>query len=311
MPRIWDVPLLLLLALIWATAFGTIKVAVPVVGPVFLVACRCAIGALLMLLAAALARGARWPGTGRQWFWLVLTGIISTALPFWLIAFAELRITSSMTGVLMTVGPIVAILLGHYFTDDEKMDRGKVLGAAIGFAGAVYILREGARGLGGIEGSFVHPFAVILAAACYAIGGIMAKKLPRVSAEVIAAVVLAASSVTVMPLLLLDGAWPELAAVPRDVWLALLWLGAVPSGLAFYLRYFLIKRAGYGFVSYVGYLIPVFAVVIGNLWLDEAVLPETLITMAAILFGLLLTRPAADFPWNLAPGLAALRSRLG
>ena len=311
MPRIWDVPLLLLLSLIWATAFGTIKVAVPVVGPVFLVFCRCSLGALLMLLAVALVRDARWPETGRQWFWLALTGIVSTAVPFWLIAFGELRITSSMTGLLMTVGPMVAILLGHFFTDDEKLDRGKVLGATIGFIGAVYILREGARGLGGIEGSFIHPFAVVLAAVCYAIGGVMAKKLPRVSAEVIAAVVLAASSVTVTPLLLLDGALPELAAVPSDVWLALLWLGLMPSGAAFYLRYFLIKRAGYGFVSYVGYLIPVFAIVIGNLWLDEAILPETLVTMAAILSGLLLTRGAGDFPWNLAPGLTVFRSRLG
>ena len=311
MPRVWDVPLLLLLSLIWATAFSTIKVAVPVVGPVFLVFCRCALGALLMLLAVALVRGARWPETGRQWFWLVLTGIVSTAVPFWLISFAELRITSSMTGVLMTVGPIVAILLGHWFTDDEKIDRGKVLGAVIGFAGAVYILREGVRGLGGIEGSFVHPFAVILAATCYAIGGIMAKKLPKVSAEVIAAVVLAASSATVMPLLLLDGAWPDIAAVPSDVWIALLWLGAMPSGAAFYLRYLLIKRAGYGFVSYVGYLIPVFAIIIGNVWLGEVILPETVATMAAILLGLLLTRGAGDFPWNLAPWLTLFRSRLG
>ena len=310
MSRIWDVPLLLLLSLIWATAFGTIKVAVPVVGPVFLVVCRCSIGALLMLAAVALVRGARWPDSTRQWVWLVLTGIVSTAVPFWLISFAELRITSSMTGMLMTVGPLLAILLGHYFTDDEKIDRGKILGAVVGFAGAAYLLREGMQGLAGLEGSFIHPFAVMLAALFYAIGGIMAKRLPAVSAEVIAAVVLAASSITVMPLLLLDGSWPDIDEVPRDVWLALLWLGAMPSAAAFYLRYLLIKRAGYGFVAYVGYLIPVFAIIIGNLWLDEAILLETVVTMGVILLGLLLTRNAGDFPWNLAHPLARFRSRL-
>ena len=60
----------------------------------------------------------------------------------------------------------------------------------------------------------------------------------------------------------------------------------MPSGFAFYLRYFLIKRNGYGFVSYVGYLIPLFAIVIGVIWLDEFLASETLMAMMVIILGL-------------------------
>lgn len=306
--RFWDIPLLLMLSIIWASAFAMIKVAVPVVGPFFLVVCRCSIGALLMLAVVLLSRSARWPDTGRDWFWLVITGVISTAVPFLLISFAEQRITSSMTAMLMTVGPMVAIVLGHIATDDEKIDNGKLIGVGIGFLGAVYLLREGMQGLGGV--GILYPLAVVLAATCYAIGGLMAKRLPTVSAEVIAAVVLLASALVMVPLMVLTGTTPDFTTITVEAWGALIWLGLMPSGIAFYLRYFLIKRTGYGFVSYVGYLIPVFAIVIGAVWLREAVMLDTVACMAVIILGLFLTRGAGDFPWNLAPALVAWRSRL-
>ena len=290
--RVWDIPLLLLLSLIWASAFSTIKVAVPVVGPLFLVTVRCGIGALLMFVVIAFMRKTTqhtmWPTDLRTWIFLILTGIISTALPFLFISYAEQEITSSLTGMLMTVGPLVAVLLAHFTTKDEKITPSKLLGVIIGFLGAVYLLRAGIRDMEGA--GFIHPFAVIIAAAFYAVGGLMAKKMPQVSSEAIAAVVLLASALAVLPFLLLDGAIPNLEAVPIDVWGALLWLGVMPSGVAFYLRYFLIKRVGYAFVSYVGYLIPVFAIIIGFVWLSESVSFDTILAMGVIILGLFLSR---------------------
>lgn len=93
--RIWDIPLLLLLSLIWASAFTMIKIAVPMTGPVLLVLIRCGIGAAVMLVILALLRGASWPKTWRQWIGLIVLGIISTAVPFYLISFAEQKITSA------------------------------------------------------------------------------------------------------------------------------------------------------------------------------------------------------------------------
>ena len=147
--RIWDIPLLLLLSLIWASAFTMIKIAVPMTGPVLLVLIRCGIGAAVMLVILALLRGASWPKTWRQWIGLIVLGIISTAVPFYLISFAEQKITSAMTAILMTTGPLVAIILGHFFTDDEKINRGKIIGVGIGLMAALYLLKDGFTNVGG------------------------------------------------------------------------------------------------------------------------------------------------------------------
>ncbi len=304
----WDVPLLLLLAMVWASAFATIKIAVPVVGPLFLVFARCSIGAAVIgVLILFLRRPMVWPSGTWQWLWLIFVGIISTALPFYFISFAEQQITSGMTAILMTTGPLVAIVLGHCFTDDEKINRGKLLGVGLGFFAALYLLRDGRGGSDGV--SLLYPLAAVGAATCYAIGGFAAKKLPTISAEVIAFVVLLSSSFVVLPFMLVVGL-PEFSAIPMDAVLSLLWLGVMPSGLAFYFRYFLIKRAGYGFVSYVGYLIPLFAALTGFVLLGEVMTLPMLLAMLAIIAGLLFTRGSGDFPWSSSRRLTAFRSLL-
>ena len=305
--RIWDIPLLLLLSLIWASAFTMIKIAVPMTGPVLLVLIRCGIGAAVMLVILALLRGASWPKTWRQWIGLIVLGIISTAVPFYLISFAEQKITSAMTAILMTTGPLVTIILGHFFTDDEKINRGKIIGVGIGLLAALYLLKDGFINVGGT--GIWYPLAAMGAATCYAIGGLGAKKLVDVSAEVIAAMVLLSSAVVMVPFI--PAVAIDLATIPTKVWLALLWLGVMPSGLAFYLRYFLIKRNGYGFVSYVGYLIPLFAIVIGKALLKEVVTLDTLLAMVVIILGLFFTRSMDDLPWSLTDRLRQIRDRIG
>ena len=305
--RIWDIPLLLLLSLIWASAFTMIKIAVPLIGPVLLVLIRCGIGAAVMLVLVALMRGASWPKSWQQWLGLIGLGIISTAVPFYLISFAEQKITSAMTAILMTTGPLVAIVLAHFFTDDEKINRGKIIGIGIGLIAALYLLKDGFTAVDGA--GIWHPLAAMGAATCYAIGGLGAKKLVDVSAEVIAAMVLVSSAVVMLPFI--PAVDINLSMITTDVWLALIWLGVMPSGLAFYLRYFLIKRNGYGFVSYVGYLIPLFAIVIGMALLDEVVTIDTILAMMVIILGLFFTRAADDLPWSLTGRLRQIRNHIG
>lgn len=287
LPRYWDIPILLILSMIWASSFGAIKIAVPMIGPAYIVAARCLIGGMLMLTVSLMVQRASWPRGIGPWLWLIVTGLISTATPFYLIAFAEQQISSGMTAILMTIGPIVSIILAHAATEDEKITRGKILGIGLGFCATIYLLRAGITGFDGV--SIVYPLAAMGAALCYAIGGLMAKRMVNVSAEVIAAIVLLSSGVIALPFALMGGV-PDFDAISIDVISALLWLGLLPSGVAFYLRYFLIKRAGYSFVSYVGYLIPVFAVVIGLVLLNEQISYDTMLAMTVILIGLMMTR---------------------
>ena len=328
LPRIWDIPILLFLSMVWASSFTMIKVAVPELGPVGIVFIRCFIGALFMLmlvLASGRKKGQKsgqksgqgaetvsvWPTTWREWILLSVVGVTSTALPFYLISFAEQKISSSMTAILMTTGPLAVIILGHIFTEDEKINRGKLVGIMIGFAAALYLLRGGLSGFGNVGGgmSIYYPLAAMAAAVCYAVGGLLAKKMVNVSAEVIAFYVLAISAVVVAPFYL-TGDSPSLMAVSSSTFWAVIWLGVMPSGFAFYLRYFLIKRNGYGFVSYVGYLIPLCTIGIGMLTLDEKVTFDTFMAMMVILMGLIFTRSHDDFPWSTHPKLETFRKTL-
>ena len=304
----WDIPLLLLLSLVWASAFSAIKIAVPEVGPTFLVFTRCLIGAGVMLIVVILMRSSDWPKTLKQWLGLFFVGVTSTALPFYLISFAEQKITSSMAGILMTTGPLVVIVLGHFVTGDEKINKGKMLGVFLGLLAAIYLLREGLVHFDGA--GFLHPLAAIGAAVCYAIGGLMAKRLTMVSSEVIAFGVLAVSAIVTAGFLLWQGELRYPEYVSDETWAAILWLGIMPSGLAFYMRYFLIKRNGYGFVSYVGYLIPLFAIVIGLVLLGEMITIDTFLAMLVIILGLFFTRDANEIPWSLSPALKAVRLKL-
>lgn len=305
--RIWDIPLLLLLSLIWASAFSVIKIAVPFTGPVLLVLARCAIGSAVMLALLIFIRNPSWPKTAKQWAGLIGVGIISTALPFYLISYAEEEISSGMTAILMTTGPLVVIVLGHFFTEDEKINRGKVLGISMGLGAALYLLKDGFDGFG--SAGILHPLAAMGAATCYAIGGLGAKKLVDVSAEVIAVMVLVSSAIVMVPFAI--GSDIDPSDIDQQTFWALIWLGVMPSGFAFYLRYFLIKRNGYGFVSYVGYLIPLFAIVIGVIWLDEFFGLETLMAMMVIILGLFFTRSAKDIPWSLSDRLRQFRDQIG
>lgn len=307
--RRWDIPLLMVLSIFWASSFTAIKIAVGHTSPISIVLIRCTIGAMVMgVFVVLMARRSVWPRGWRQWLNLVFAGIMSTALPFYLISFAEQKITSSMTAILMTAGPMVAILLGHFFTDDEKINRGKILGIGIGFLATIYLLRAGLEQFGSSD--LIYLLAAVVAASCYAVGGLAAKKLPQVSAEVIALMVLLISSLVAVPFVVpsvVSSGGSVILETPLEVWLALAWLGVVPSGIAFYLRYALIKRNGYGFVSYVGYLIPLFSILMGVVILREQIGLDSLAAMGVILMGLILTRDGDDFPWSLRPALGRFR----
>ena len=83
---------------------------------------------------------------------------------------------------------------------------------------------------------------------------------------------------------------PEPMSWTAEIWASLLWLGLISTAFAFTLRYVLINRAGAGFLSNVGYTIPMVAVVIGIVLLDEAVTLPKLLALLVILTSLYITR---------------------
>ena len=279
-----NVALLILLALVWSSSFSAIKLAVVETGPVTLVGLRTFIGFFVVLIFIQFQSDFEWRPYLRHLPYLFVMSIVGMSLPFYLISDAELVLDSSLTGLLMSVGPLLTIIGAHFFAEGERMTTSKVIGVLIGLFGVVILFGHAAMSAG-----WTHIIPQILgcfATGCYVTAALMARRLPQVPALFIALVIMAFVTIQMLPLAFLFEQPLTWRGWSAEAWLAILWLGALPTGFAFFLRYHLIKRVGAGFTSFIGYLIPVFSVFLGALLLGESLGMDKFIALGLILTGL-------------------------
>ena len=286
-----DVLILLALSVIWGSAFGAIKNRGSEYRPVY--SCRLAV-------CSGIACG--WDLSGIQRdvipplhqllsFRLVFVGITGTMAPFLLISWAELHVASSLAGLLMASGPLITVLGGHFITGDEKLSWMRFGGVVLGMGGVALLFFDGIRQVG--SSLIWVQLALMGAAMCYASLNLSVRPLSHLPPAIIAgasfAMVFSAIS---LPLALIIEQ-PQFTKISPDVWAALFWLGFISTGLAFSLRYKLIYSAGAGFTSNVGYLIPMVAVLIGWLVLDEPVELLQLVALVIIVISMIIAQRSA------------------
>ena len=256
---------LALLAFIWGWSFLFIKVSVEGMTPTTVAGARIALGALV-LLAVCRARRLELPRDPAVWKHFAVTGVFGSALPFTMLAWGEERITSALTSVLNASTPLftalcVALLL------NERLRPGQLVGLALGFVGVGV-----AAGVGGADlanSSVTGGLAAVGAGASYGIGLAYVKRnLMGIPAEVGALGQLVTGAVMLAPFAVATSAADGVDLVPRRV-LAIVLLGAVGTGLAYVLYYRLIADIGATQTSLVTYLVPVVAVAVGVVFLDE------------------------------------------
>ena len=287
--RAVNIALLLLIAFVWASSFGAMKIAVFETGPISLGAIRSSIGAIILLSLLRL----RGPIDISLFFQnragLFIIASIGTAAPFVMIPWAEQYIESSLAGLLMAIGPIATMTGAWLFGIEEYFSARRILGLLLGFAGAVSLLSHGFVTMGS-----AHLWAQIItlaASLCYVVGNLTVRRMQHLNWLVIAAGGMTITALILWPLALVIET-PQPQSWSGQTWQMLLWLGVMPTAFAFAVRYFLIARAGPSFTSYVGYLIPAIAVLIGYLFLQESVSFTKLAALALILTGLILAQKA-------------------
>lgn len=288
-PKPLDFLILLVLSVIWGSAFGAIKIAVDSTGPFSLVAVRTLIGFIVLFIFLVLSGGLKIDYARLPYRRLLAIGFVGTLLPFFLISWAEQTVDSAVAGLLNGAGPLVTVLGAHFITRDELMTKGRLVGVLLGLVGIILLMQDGIEKLG--TGSLLGQFALVVAFGCYAAGNLMVRGVKHLTPVQLAASSLALSSCIAVPATF----WLE-APTPQswslEVWGALLWLAIISTAFAFSLRYVLIERAGAGFVANVGYLIPIVAVLIGFFFLDEQITLMTFLAMLIILLSLYVTRRA-------------------
>jgi len=267
------------------SSFAVTKKAVETIPAEWIAAARLVISSAL-LVPYVLLRGGRFSAAFRHWNWVAWLACVGTLLPFFLIAWGTRRIDSGLAGVLMAFVPLIVLVFAHMLLPDEKMTRPKLTGFALGFAGVVVLI--GPESLGDIAGhgaALVGQLAVIGATVCYGLHASTTRLVPGIESQELAASTLALGAVVALPLALVMS--PDaLLHASRESLVSLVTLGTFQTALASLVLYRLLARAGAGFTAMCNYMIPVFAVLLGAVWLGEAITWQIVIGSALVLSGI-------------------------
>jgi drug/metabolite transporter (DMT)-like permease len=277
-----DLAALILLAALWGASYIFIRVAVPALGPFVLMGARVALASgALALYAVILARGM--PKFRSRWKEFLIVGATNSAIPFTLIAAAEIELTASLAAILnSTTALFVAVVAAVWI--GESMTVKKVMGLLLGFAGVVVLVGWDPVPLNGAV--LLAVGAMLAASLSYAVGGVYVKRtFAGVSPLAMTIGQQGAAAVILLPLaaVSLPGEAPPLPAALSALALALLC-----TAVAYLLYFRLIENVGPTKTLAVTFLIPVFGLLFGVVLLDEPVGLGTLVGFAIISLGVAL-----------------------
>ncbi len=290
--RLAGVRRLLLLAFIWGWSFLFIKVAVEGMPPVAVAGGRIALGAAVLVGVCA-ASGLELPRDRSTWRHLSVAALLGNVLPFTLLAWGEQHVTSALTAVLNASTPLFTALAGAALLG-ERLRRVQLAGLAVGVVGVAVAAGVGGRDLA--DSSVAGALAAVGAGACYGLAfTYMSRHLLGLPSVVGAAGQLVAGTVLLGPLAVVVTASTGVDLTATRV-LSLVLLGVQGTGLAYVLYYRLVADVGPTRASLVTYLVPLVAVTVGVVVLDEAFHLRVLAGGALIVGGIALVSPRRAAP---------------
>jgi drug/metabolite transporter (DMT)-like permease len=280
-PRAWTTDFVLLAA-IWGSSFLFIHLGVGEFGP-FATACVRVGIASAFLLPILL-----WRGLGREllrhWGRVFAVGIFNSGLPFALFSFALTSIPTGLSAILNATVPLFGALVAWVWLHDRPATS-RALGLVIGFAGVALLASEKADFQAHGDG-LATGWAVLLCLVATLSYGIAASATKKYLAGLPPLVTAAGSQLGALLGLLPFALWSWPAALPGPrAWLALLALGVLCTGVAYVLYFRLIEEAGPSRALAVTFVVPVFAVLYGVLFLHEAITGWMLFCAAIIIAG--------------------------
>ena len=281
-----DYIILFLLGALWGSSFSAIKVALFGVSPLTVMCVRIMLAGLALLILT-LIRRTQFPRGFQNWNKIVWMALLGVLMPFFLVPWGQQKIESNLAAILLSINPFFALILGHFFSENEKFTKRQLLAMLVGFSGVFLVFRENTNF--SLNGNILEQGAVILAGMGYTISGVIAVRVRGISADSVSASVFIVASLIALPLwIIFDSPWN--LQLEQDSILALTHLGIVSTGIAFLMRYYIILRAGAVFFSYVAFIIPMFGIFFGVLFLDETLSLSTMVAVLLILSGVYLGR---------------------
>jgi len=292
--------LLSVLALIWGSSFMFIKVAVRDMAPATLVLGRVGLAALALavIVPIALGRDVTLSELRTHWRWLIVIGLINTALPFWLLSWGETRIDSGLASIIQASVPIFIAVFAFAFFHEQRVTGPRLVGIATGFVGVALLVSAQP------EGKILGALAVVGMATCYALSGLLTRRhLSETRPQVVA---LGSASVAALVLVPAGVAQAPAEAPGWKAIASVTFLGLVGTAIAYLLFFTLIAHAGAAYASLVTYLVPPIALAYGAIFLGERFGASAFGALALILGGVALGTGALH-PARVRRRLAARR----
>ncbi len=287
-----DIAELITLAAIWGASFLFMRIGAPEFGPLALTALRVG-GATLCLLPLLLWHGQI--GTMRKhWKAIAIVGLFNSALPFVLFSIAALAIDAGLSSIFNATAPLWGALVAWLWLHD-KLSVSRVLGLLIGFVGVIFLAWDKASFTPGEHGvsAGLAVGACLLATLCYGFAANYTQRLTGVPPLAVAAGSQAAATIV----LLLPALWQLPRSMPSaTAWASVLVLAVLCTAVAYLLYFRLIAHVGASRAITVTYLIPVFAVLWGALWLREEITLSMAAGCAVILAGTALASGLVALP---------------
>tara|TARA_B100001123_G_scaffold341593_1_gene387370 strand:+ start:2291 stop:3184 length:894 start_codon:yes stop_codon:yes gene_type:complete len=280
-PKILDYTLLTVLALIWASAFFNIKVATDSYGPVTIAFLRIFFGAI-PVIGLCLYKKIKIEAFSKDWYWFALIGIVNLVIPFFLIAYGVQKVQSNLAAILMASTPLSATVLAHFFTSNEKINLTKTFGVLVGFSGIVFLFSDNILIN---ENNFLSALIILIASTFYVIGGLLTLKISNKKNENVTASILIWGFIFLIPITAYtEQPWNLVPSTASTI--SVIYLGIFATGIAWLLRFRILKNNGLVFQAQVAYLIPIFGIILGYIFLKELITPKVIVAVIAVVIGI-------------------------
>ena len=276
-----DLSLLILLSIIWGSAFFNIKIATFSYDPFTLALVRVIFASIPLLILCKLKK-IEIEAFSANWKPYALIGLCNIAIPFVLIAIGTAKINSYLAAILMSTTPLSGSILAHFFTKDEKLSVPKSLGVIIGFSGIILLFFD--KVILNTE-NYIYAIVTIIGSTFYCIGGLLTLRLKNKKNENVTTSTTLWSVIFLLPFsLIFETPWNSNPTFVST--LSLLYLGVVATGLAWLIRFRILTVNGLVFQTQVAYLIPIFGIIFGFFVMNEIITWRVFVSLVIILLGI-------------------------
>ncbi len=270
--------LLLAIGLLWGSQFIFMYQAVAELPPILVAAGRALCGSLTLGLLCLFMR---LKSEHTPWRTYMLIALLDATIPFIMVAWGQQYVDSAIAAVVMGCIPFVTILAAPLFISGERITKTGLLSVIIGFAGVLTLFWP--KLSQGMNAGLLGAMAILLGASCFAIGLLMIKRFAKDHPVVVARNILISSAIQLLLVAPFMVDLGSLTLPSSQALSAITVLGTLCTGLVYFLYMALIQKAGPTFASFSNYLVPLFGVMLGALFLGEQIHPTTGVALALIL----------------------------